>query len=86
MKTDLYTKAILTIIALFLGVLSFDKVYDATIPEAQAKTGKWECLPTMRGAGLKQFEPDEIANTKGWTFMTMLPVNGEAEVYYCGRP
>ena len=28
MQSDLYTKVILTLMALFLGVLAFDKIYD----------------------------------------------------------
>ena len=66
MKTDFYTKAILTLIALFLGVLAFDKVYEAAIPEAQAKTGQWEC--TVKG---QTISVAKVANEMGWSFMTM---------------
>ena len=83
MKTDLYTKALLTLITLFLGVLSFDKVYDAAIPEAkanepEAKTNepeakaneaKWDCMETISIADI-QFPVEAIANKKGWSFMT----------------
>ena len=50
MKTDFYTKALLTLITLFLGVLAFDKVYEAAIPEAQARNaGKWKCFTLNTG-------------------------------------
>ena len=78
MKTDFYTKALLTLITLFLGVLAFDKVYEAAIPEAQAKTGKWECFTSL--------VPETHANDKNWSVMTMTydPINSEA--WFCGRP
>jgi len=44
MKTDLYTKTMLTLIVLLLGVLSFDKVYDSFIRDADASTtNAWKC-------------------------------------------
>jgi hypothetical protein len=43
MKTDLYTKTMLTLIVLFLGILSFDKVYNSFIREADALSGTWDC-------------------------------------------
>ena len=46
MKTDFYTKALLTLITLFLGVIAFDKVYDTAIPETQAQEERvpsWKC-------------------------------------------
>mgnify|MGYP000546787943 CR=1 FL=1 len=98
MKTDFYTKAILTLIALFLGVLAFDTVYEAAIPEAQAKTGKWECkdwtdmFPIDFETGnydtsdLSKFYP----NQAGWTFMTVTTYwDPKAEIpqpLFCGRP
>ena len=46
MKTDTYIKTLLTLIALFLGVLAADKIYNIAIPEAQASDGKqWSCYP-----------------------------------------
>ena len=80
MKTDFYTKAILTLIALFLGVLAFDKVYETAIPEAQAKTGKWECSSSTQPASVKNW-----ANDSGWSFMTMA-VKFDERVVFCGRP
>lgn len=38
MKTDLYTKAILTIIAICLLVVASEKIYNVVVPEAQAET------------------------------------------------
>jgi hypothetical protein len=43
MKTDLYTKTMLTLIVLFLGILSFDKVYDSVIQKAEGANNKWTC-------------------------------------------
>ena len=81
MKTDLYTKALLTLITLFLGVLAFDKVYEAAIPEAQAKTGKWKCIFTSG------FEAGErVANKNNWSFMTTVYWPKDGTVQYCGRP
>ena len=37
MKTDTYTKVILTFIALFLGVLAMDKIFYMVVPQAQAQ-------------------------------------------------
>ena len=43
MQTDRYTKFILTIIAFALLFLCADRVYKIAIPQAVAKTGKWDC-------------------------------------------
>ena len=44
MKTDLYTKTMLTLIVLLLGVLSFNKVYDSVVRETEASTtNAWNC-------------------------------------------
>lgn len=43
MKTDFYTKTMLTLIVLFLGILSFDRVYDSFIREAEASSKGWAC-------------------------------------------
>lgn len=43
MKTDLYTKTMLTLIAFALLFLCAEKLYDATVPKAQAAKGAWEC-------------------------------------------
>ena len=43
MKTDLYTKIILTIIAFALVLLCVETIYLAAIPQAKAKSGQWEC-------------------------------------------
>ena len=67
MKTDFYTKAILTLIALFLGVLSFDKVYDAAIPEAQAGSGEWQC-----GEFNDIVVHKKRAQRENWSFMTLV--------------
>jgi len=91
MKTDLYTKAILTFIALFLGVLAFDKVYETAIPEAQAKTGKWECkeLDDMGNINSPKGWDSFYANKAGWTFMTVNTylnptASGRLEFLFCG--
>ena len=85
MKTDLYTKVILTLIALFLGVLSFDKVYEAAIPEAQAnepktqaKRYKWECF-----TGRLHMAYD-FANINNFSFMTMSYNLREDKLEFCG--
>lgn len=36
MQTDAYTKFLLTLITLFLGILCADKVYNSMVPEAFA--------------------------------------------------
>ena len=87
MKTDLYTKTILTIIALFLGVLAFDRVYDAVVPEAQAyNRNQWNCSTSKWGK--RGLEPFRLANEYGWTFMTT-PIEkkkGSGVWMICGRP
>lgn len=56
MKTDLYTKTMLTLIVLFLGILSFDKIYDSFIREAEASTKKWRCTTeSVRGIKSENF-------------------------------
>ena len=82
MKSDFYTKALLTLITLFLGVLAFDKVYEAAIPEAQAKTGEWKCIvaSALSSAGEKR------ANENNWSFMTTVYLPKDDIVEYCGRP
>ena len=100
MKPDLYTKALLTLITLFLGVLASDKVYDAIVTEAQASTAdKWECSQTY-GWHIAQNSaekpdhwlatPEGIANKRGWTFMTTpilrTVVLDHEEWFVCGRP
>ena len=93
MKTDTYIKTLLTLIALFLGVLAADKVYDAAVPEAQAgeAEGKWTCGVFQGGmgeAGPSGTRPSIFANKKGWRFMTMTPYEsnyGIKILYYCGK-
>jgi len=61
MKTDRYTKLVLTVIALCLTVLAGDKVYNAMIPVAHAantvncKVGgnvfkTYQCMPVIIGS------------------------------------
>lgn len=90
MKTDLYIKTILTIIALFLGVLAFDKVYNAVVPEAQASGNQWTCSSSRwESLGLRSPRtPDRVAYEKKWTFMTT-PIEvkkGSGVWMVCGRP
>ncbi len=88
MKTDFYNKAILTLIALFLGVLAFDTVYEAAIPEAQAKTGKWECKGSLDMGITYDFSDWNkfYANKAGWTFMTIAVSEKDEDILFCGRP
>ena len=87
MKTDFYTKVLLTFIALFLGVLAFDKVYETAIPEAQAKTGKWHCsVIFLEGAYDRVGYLQEVANQKNWTFMTIVLNEKKEDSLFCGRP
>lgn len=73
MKTDLYTKTMLTLIALFLAVLAADKVYDVVVPEAQAATTKdyyWTCghIPEWeeKSLGYKKGTIDHIWGPTEW--------------------
>ncbi len=44
MKVDLYTKAILTLIALSTTALAADKIHNAIAPAAQAGKSYWACF------------------------------------------
>ena len=65
MKTDFYTKTMLTLIALFLAVISFEKVYGVAVPEAEAKSSsvKWECSSPVDENYLKHLQ--EGGNIEG---------------------
>ena len=98
MKTDFYTKTMLTLIALFLAVLSFDKVYGVAVPEAEAQTKKveWMCHTAyLRKAEWKANVLAEVANKNGWTFMTISSTPdswqgdgkedwGKGHIHFCG--
>lgn len=98
MKTDFYTKIMLTLIALFLAVLSFDKVYGVAVPNAEAQTKriKWECSQTaywsLRGtmdetANLRA-HPDTRINELGWTVVVPFgktQSGPDGEWYFCGH-
>lgn len=80
MKTDLYTKAVLTMIALFLGVLASDKVYDVVVPEVQAADADalppmrevWSCMDMTEWKTNLRTNP-ELANVKPpYAWMTLL--------------
>jgi hypothetical protein len=66
MKTDLYTKTMLTLIVLFLGILSFDKVYDSFIQKVEAHEKEdWRCwseteLHAQRSLNLWKYEQIEM--------------------------
>lgn len=82
MKTDLYTKAILTIIAICLLVVASEKIYDIVVPEAQASTSVWSC----------SFSPEEgmpstIATTNKWSYMVFAeyPLNSKHTYLVCGK-
>ena len=92
MNTDLYTKTMLTLIVLFLGILSFDKVYDSFIREAEAKVDpmyyRWNCfnqfeLDGRLTSGVKEVE--KIANESLWNTMAMAKSGGDGSVFICGR-
>lgn len=80
MKTDFYTKTMLTLIVLFLGILSFERVYDSFIREAEAANSQWDCFKT-RGTWIGL--TDHLTE-KGWTEMEMLG-DWKGEMFFCGR-
>ena len=99
MKTDLYTKTFLTLIALSLVVLAFDKVYDVAIPESQATFRShetWLCMETDGWTrryddsfkDSPRVSPEALAIQFEWTFMTT-PVLRKGiygdEWFVCGR-
>ena len=80
MKTDTYTKVILTFIALFLGILVTDKMYEATIPTAgaSASTARWEC-----GNRIRVSVVEEQANAMKYSQMTVA-AGGDMGLIWCG--
>ena len=96
MKTDFYTKTMLTLIALFLAVLSFDNVYGVAVPEAEAQTRqvKWECKTTTffgatGDAVVLTENPDDVLNKHGWTvvvpFGKVRGIGDRVELFFCGH-
>jgi len=86
MKTDFYTKVLLTIIVFLLACLTGDKVYDAAVPESTATTPTWVC-----GSAHSSFVKNiaEEANKQGLKEMVITAVGGVPDtspyVYFCGK-
>ena len=100
MKTDLYTKVLLTLITIFLGVLAADRIYETAIPKAEAENNtpmqewkKWECFSWEGGKKKDKYglpsaptPLEQILNSKkyNWSFMTMTQYTNTA-LKVCGR-
>ena len=86
MKTDFYTKVLLTIIVFLLACLTGDKVYDAAVPESTATTPTWVC-----GSFHKNFVEKiaEEANKQGLKEMVLTAAGGAQDspqyVNFCGK-
>lgn len=89
MKTDLYTKVLLTLITIFLGVLASDRIYETAIPKAEAEesTPTWMCgsTTTLKAGGDSNIRAKikKTANKYQWTTMTSF--NQGNWWIWCGR-
>ena len=82
MKTDTYTKTILTFIAIFLAVLSFDKVYNAFVSEAQASTA-WSCYDSGNMKESAFSTSTMTRRLRGYSYATLTEFKGG--LYVCMR-
>ena len=78
MKTDTYTETILTIIALFLGILATENIYTTTVPTAEASTSnaRWECNKAKPSSISLQADIGEYATKMNYSQMTITAAGG----------